>query len=131
MCCCRPCRHGSLHPRVGRHEQADAVRAALLPLQGRGLRQLQRHGEAAALGGSGAGTFHHCVALAGRLVCVGVGVCVCVCVCVCESVSMCVCVCECECVCVCTYACVCVCVCMCVCVSECECECGGLELAVT
>src|SRR4029434_8969792 len=97
MCCCRPCRHGSLHPRVGRHEQADAVRAALLPLQGRGLRQLQRHGEAAALGGSGAGTFHHCVALAGRLVCVCVCVCACVCVCVhvyicCACGSMLVCV---------------------------------------
>ena len=63
FCVCRPC---PLYPRVGRFDQADAVRLAMFPCQGGWLCQLQRHGKAAVVCGSRAWAHYQCVALAGR-----------------------------------------------------------------
>lgn len=50
----RLCRHHAIHPRVERHDQGDTVDPALSARQGRQLRQLQCHGQAAAVRGGGA-----------------------------------------------------------------------------
>lgn len=59
----RPC---SIHPCVGRHDQADSVHPPLLARQRCGIRQFQRHGEVAAVCRSGARTHHHGVEVARR-----------------------------------------------------------------
>lgn len=56
----------SIHPCVGRHDQADSVHPPLLARQRCGIRQLQRHGEAASVRRSGARTHHHGVEVARR-----------------------------------------------------------------
>ncbi|KAL0180606.1 hypothetical protein M9458_023012, partial [Cirrhinus mrigala] len=56
---------GAVHSRVGRHEQTDAVSAALLSRQRDRIRQLQRHGKTVAVCGSGSRAHHHCVEMAG------------------------------------------------------------------
>lgn len=60
------CRNNTFHPRLGRHDQAHPLHAAVLPLKGSELHQLQRNREAAGVGGRGPRAHHHRLALAGR-----------------------------------------------------------------
>lgn len=56
----------SIHSCVGRHDKADAVGAALLPLGRRLLGQLQCHGKTPAISRPGSRTHRHHLEVAGR-----------------------------------------------------------------
>lgn len=60
------CSYSSFYSRVGCNEQADTVRTAVLPLQGRLLSQFQCHWQAAAVRRAGSRTYHYHLEVAGR-----------------------------------------------------------------
>lgn len=58
--------HSAVRARLGRREQADPVHTEMLPLEGRVLGQLQRHGEAPAVSGAGPGAHGYHLEMARR-----------------------------------------------------------------